>query len=234
MTATLTSPRRLRLRKTISAVALTFAALLGGAWLAAAFSIADAPHSEGQPGAAAVSVPPGLAYPKQGPDQCGAYSLALALHLRDGGPLDPAALVARVSHEVPGSRALSGTLPSNIAAELARRGFRDQAFTAGRLPKEQRLSALKQALSEGHPTLVLIESERGIQHYIVALGYRQGSIDIYDPNFEADVARPGFTKDQNQNRPGNRSLSEEAFYEAWSKGGTLGLYRWWFLPVRRM
>ena len=37
----------------------------------------------------------------------------------------------------------------------------------------------------GTPTLVLIESERGSQHYVLALGYGPGGLDLYDPNAEA-------------------------------------------------
>jgi len=171
-----------------------------------------------------------LAWPKQGKNECGAYSLALALRVR-GRAAKGADLVGVVSHRLSWSEALSGTLPWKIQAELARQGLTRQAFSAGAHPRERRLDSLRAHLAQGAPVLFLVRSERGSQHYVLALGYSPEGVDLYDPNFAPDPERPARTLDDNGARPGNRTLSDEALLGLWSGGGGGGLYRWWYLPV---
>ena len=171
-----------------------------------------------------------LSWPKQGKNECGAYSLALALRL-SGREAEGADLVEVVSHRLSWSEALSGTLPWKIQSELARQGLTRQTFSAAGHPRERRLDLLRRHLAAGAPVLFLVESERGSQHYVLAVGYSPEGIDLYDPNFTRDPARSERTLDDNGARPGNRTLSEEALLGLWSGGGGGGLYRWWYLPV---
>lgn len=181
---------------------------------------------------AAASVASGArSWPKQGRNECGAYSLAQALRVH-GRAAEGADLVGVVSHRLSWSEALSGTLPWRIQAELARQGLTRQAFSAGAHPRERRLDCLRRHLAAGAPVLFLVESERGSQHYVLALGYSAAGVDLYDPNFAPDPAQPERTLDDNGARPGNRTLSEEDLLDLWSRGGGAGLYRWWYLPVR--
>ncbi|HBP17591.1 MAG TPA: hypothetical protein DEA08_07350 [Planctomycetes bacterium] len=194
------------------------------------------PGHEPTPGAlpAAASVTSAaLAWPKQGKNQCGAYSLALALRVY-GHEAEGADLVDVVSHRLSWSEALSGTLPWKIQGELSRRRLTRETFTAAGHPAQDRLGPVRAHLAAGAPVLLLIESERGSQHYVLALGYSSAGLDLYDPNFTPDPARPEVTLDDNGERPGNRTLSEARVLELWSRGGGGGLYRWWYLPVRSL
>lgn len=190
------------------------------------------PLPQGLPAAASVTSGT-LAWPKQGKNQCGAYSLALALRLH-GHAAEGADLVGVVSHRVSWSEALSGTLPWKIQGELSRLRLTREAYTASGHPAERRLAPVRAHLAAGAPVLLLVESERGSQHYVLALGYSAEGVDLYDPNFAPDPARPDQTLDDNGARPGNRTLSEAALLALWSRGGGAGLYRWWYLPVRSL
>ena len=171
------------------------------------------------------------AFAKQGPDQCGAYSTALGLSLLGHPALGPD-MVQEISHAVQGSRSLSGTFPWAIRRAVRQRDLDDRACTARNLPRDQRLAALCSHLADNQPVVVLIESERGSQHYVLALGYSLTGVDIYDPNHDADPDHPDRTRDDNGPRPGNRTLDRDAFLDLWSRGGGAGLYTWWYLPLR--
>jgi hypothetical protein len=181
------------------------------------------------PAAASVAAIPS-SMPKQAPNQCGAYSLAFALRTH-GEAADPKALAALVWHDA-AFDALSGTLPWRIEAQLEQRGLTSQACSARAAPRERRLDLLRAHLAAGTPVILLIESERGMQHYVVALGYAAADVHIYDPNAEA-ADDPASTRDQNGTLPGNLSVPADTLLAQWERGGGGGLYTWWYLPVAR-
>jgi hypothetical protein len=201
---------------------------LAGAWLALFLQPGTEPAPSSLPVASAVELPGEL--PKQGPNECGAYSLALGLRAH-GVEADPVALVERVSQQFAWSDGLSGTLPWRILEVLAEQGLGGTEFTARGVDPALRLDLVRAHLAQGRPVIVLIESERGSQHYVLAVGFREGELDLYDPNAEAVEERPNLTQDQNGARPGNRSVPTGDFLEYWGEGGLLGLYGWWYVPV---
>ncbi len=223
--------RSRRRRRVATLAAATVGISLGGAW-AALWSAARPEHLP-LPG----QLPPAAAvrcqgpFPKQGPDECGAYSLAVGLRAIGAASPSPREMVARVSHTVPGCSSLSGTLPWRLGDELERRGLGGAQRTAFDHPPERRLDALRQHLAVGRPVLVLIESERGTQHYVLVVGYGPHGFDLYDPNAAAAPDQARRTVDANGRRPGNRTLSAAELTERWSRGGSLGLFGWWYLPI---
>jgi hypothetical protein len=167
---------------------------------------------------------------KQGEDECGPYSLDLAIRVC-GQRARAQDLVDELKLTVPGIRALTGTPPWRLRDALCQRGLSAGACSARAHPKGQELRALEEHLSLGSPVLVLIQSPRGFQHWVVALGYGPDSIDFYDPGHDAEPENPDQTKDENGPRPGNLSWSKELFREHWSRGGAIGLYHWYYIPL---
>jgi hypothetical protein len=227
------TPWARRVLAVTAALALLVVLTLAGVYLSLRASFESEPSPEGLPPAATAT---GLldVFPKQGPNQCGAYSLAFAMRARGEDDVDPAGMVDRVSHRVSWSEALSGTLPWKLSAELEARGFSGRQLTASGLSTDRRLDLLRGHLAEGAPVLVLIESERRTQHYVLVVGYAADRIDVYDPNAEADAERPEQTRDLNGGLPGNLSLDPATFADQWSRGGGGGLYRWWYVPIVRV
>lgn len=172
-------------------------------------------------------------FPKQGPNECGAFSLSYGLKLVLNQPNAPKEMVSKVSHSFSWSEGLSGTVPWKITKEAGANGLQSRHYSALSELPEQRLALLCQHIDEQSPVLVLINSDRGIQHYILVVGFDEDAIHIYDPNLEADKDDPERTIDQNGAKAGNRSYSWGRFQEVWGQGGMIGLYRWWYLPLKK-
>lgn len=235
--------------KTLSLGALVFALVNVVIWL----YLYRAPErvqllDKALPASVAVASPKTM--PLQGKNECGAYSLALALQLWSEQPIAAVACVDQVCHTVPYCEAASGAMPWAIAKVARQRGLKAESRTVMHLSSDgQRIQALKQQLNAGNALLCLIESERGHQHYVLVLGYHDKSIDIYDPNADmtaTEAERAGvqskaenqkgqekLTQDFNGQFPGNRSLSHDEFCRRWENGGLFGVYRHWFLALRR-
>jgi len=174
-----------------------------------------------------------VAWPKQTEEHCGSYALAAAIGLATGGREAPAgeALAPVVSHEVSWSARLSGTLPWRITGVAARRGLLGAAYTARAAPQDRRLDLLKAHIAAGRPTIVLYESERATQHYVVVVGYGPGAVHLYDPNWLPSPQDARRTEDGNGAAPGNVTLGDDLFLARWARGGIAGLYTWWYFPV---
>jgi predicted double-glycine peptidase len=171
-------------------------------------------------------------FPKQGKNECGAYSVSLGFQLKTGVAVDPKAMVGKVSQQLSWSEALSGTLPWKLQEEAKKRGLSDKCYTASKWTAEQRVELLKSHVVNNNPVVVLIESERGHQHYVLLVGFSEKTLYFYDPNIAATAATPDRTKDLNGPLPGNHSLSEAQFLTLWGQGGLIGLYKWWYLPIK--
>ncbi|MDF1667017.1 MAG: papain-like cysteine protease family protein [Planctomycetota bacterium] len=172
-------------------------------------------------------------FPKQGPNECGAFSLSYGLKLVLNQENNPKDMVGKVSHSVAWSEGLSGTVPWKITAEAAAQGLQAQQYSALSHPPDQRLGLLCHHVSEQSPVIVLINSDRGVQHYILVVGFDEESIHIYDPAIDAEKGIGDKTADQNGSKAGNRSYTRARFQEVWGQGGMVGLYRWWYLPLKK-
>lgn len=173
-------------------------------------------------------------FPKQGPNECGAFSLSYGLKLTLSKENAPKDMVSKVSHNISWSEGLSGTVPWKITTEAGENGLSPNHYSAASHPPEKRLEILCQHVSQQTPVIALINSDRNIQHYILVVGYDEESIHIYDPNIEADAKVKERTIDQNGSAPGNRTYTRARFQEVWGQGGMLGLYTWWYLPLKRV
>lgn len=222
-----------RLLRALGVLLAVLALLVGAAWVVAFRALA---HEERPAGGA--PLPPaaearGARLPrcaKQTENHCGAYSLAFALGAA-GVTATGAELVPRVSHEVSWSETLTGTMPWKIREEALRRGVPAREWTARALAPEERLVAVKRHISRNRAVVLLIESERRSQHFVLAVGYAADGVRLYDPNFEVAKGDPSLTRDANGEEPGNRTLPDETLLAMWAKGGIAGLYTWWYLPI---
>jgi hypothetical protein len=225
--------RSRRRRRRLGLAAAAALGALAAAWVALFVSpeAEAAPAPASLPAAAVVPGAAALPLPKQTPSRCGVYALAVALAARTGDRAAPEALGAALSHDVPLFDGLSGTFPWRIVEEARRRGLDARGCTARGAPPAERIACLRRHIAAGRPVIVLIESERRSQHYVLALGYGPGAVDIYDPAAPADPADPARTLDLNGPRPGNRTLSDAVLADDWSRGGVVGLFTWWYLPL---
>jgi hypothetical protein len=207
--------------------------LLGAVWLWLYCSaVQEALPKTAAPRQAFIGSVKGIrAFPKQGKNECGAFSLAFGIQLKTGVKIDPEAVVKRVSQQFSWSETLSGTLPWRLLREAELRGLSAINYTARSLSDGQRMEILKSHIARDAPVLILIENERAAQHYVLLVGYRDKELFFYDPNVEALESSPGLTRDLNALLPGNRSLTEAEFLAHWSQGGLFGLYRYWYFPM---
>ncbi len=226
------SPKNRRwLRGLLAAAGLLLLTCLG-VWLMLYSSVRYEPLPDTLP---AEAWPPGFAalteFPAQGPNQCGAYSLALALHGLTGQEPDRSALVNELVEVVSWSEALTGARPWTLVDAVRTRQLGEQGCSASDVPEARRLDLVRKHLAAGRPVILLLESARGIQHYVLALGYYPGHVALYDPAADRTAAPDGQTLDLNGTLAGNRSLTEGQLLALWARGGALGLFRWWYLPV---
>ena len=228
------TPRRSLARRLLQLLlGLLLLALLvvAGLWLFLRLSLGQEPGPVRMPlGSAAIPCPG--PFPRQGANECGAYSLAFGIASVTGREIDPEAVVARVTNKVFWSEAASDTLPRDIVAEARREGLSGEDWSAASGTPELRRLRLAGHLRAGRPCMVLIESDRGIQHYVLVVGIDGREVHLYDPNADPSQSDE-LTPDLNEERPGNRSLSHARFEEVWSAGGVLGLYRYWYFPLGR-
>jgi len=193
---------------------------------AVAASTAPLPPAAAVPGASAER------YPKQGESQCGAYSLAEGLRVLTGATVTGAELVPVVMQQFSWSDTLTGTMPWKIAEEARRRGIPAVEHTARAADPGARLDVLRRHLAAGRPVVLLYESERGSQHFVLAVGYTSEGFQLYDPNFRVPISDMSKTVDENGPEVvGNRTMPSDELLTRWSKGGIAGLYTWWYVPL---
>lgn len=173
-------------------------------------------------------------FAKQGPDQSGALSLSLGLLICTEALIAAPQIASEITTEAPIQR-LSGSLPWRMVSFARKHKLATTAYSGRSMSNDKkRLELLKFHLTEDRPVIVLIESPRGIQHYVLVLGYHAGSIDLYDPNCQSSVKQSAKTIDDNGEFPGNTSYSETEFLQFWRRGGSAGLFTWWYLPLNRI
>lgn len=140
-------------------------------------------------------------FPKQGKNQCSAFSSAFILR--------------HLGHSVDGA-----TIYENISGKISLPPWRGYVFYTGIIKMFKyygynmkiyvgNLASLRTTLTNEIPIIVQIGNGLKWQHYMVLIGYDKQPKELYfyDPNKHNDT---------NNEQPGNRTLNEEKFLELWN------------------
>lgn len=164
---------------------------------------------------------------RQGPNQCGPYAAAMFINtFKPTTDVQSERFVEELPWKLPGGY----THPRALESLIRKQGLHVQAFNAGALADEEKISFLRQQISSGLP-VILLTYMYDYQHYITLLGYdaAQGEFSVYDPVFTR--GETGMTADENGERPGNRNIADGQLLSDWSKGGIAGFYTWYLLSA---
>lgn len=168
---------------------------------------------------------------RQSINDCGPYAAAAVIRIMNKEKIDSQDIVKEIPLRLPNGY----TLPSSLEALLTKHHIevRGESFTSDEITTdEQRLEWLKWHISLGQPVIVL-GKEKGAQHYITLLGYHERAsettFDVYDSWHTKGV--DGLTVDDNDDVPGNKTLSQVELMEFWRGGGMFGLYKYYAIPV---
>lgn len=177
-----------------------------------------------------------LTYPaeynfRQSINDCGPYSAAAAIRITTDTPIDSQKLVNELSVRLPGG----GTLPHSMERVLKNHGLtvRAESFARSDLTDVVRLQQLMMYIFQGHPVIMLGE-KNGVQYYMTFVGYERKNFTIYFDVYDSwhTKSTDGFTTDDNEAAPGNRTMSADELLEFWRGGGMFGLYEYYALVVQ--
>lgn len=148
----------------------------------------------------------------QGKNQCAAFSTAFVLR-NFGLKAKGSEVYAKISYKIP----ISGyVLPKGVVAYLQSQGLRPAIIKGN-------IDSLKTKLVQGNnPIIVLVGNGLIWQHYMTIVGYDNNKAEMYF--FDS-----GRDKDENNELPGNRTMTEDYFLKWWSNG--LPIFNHVYIPV---
>ncbi|MCW2276930.1 C39 family peptidase [Heliophilum fasciatum] len=191
----------LRMKK-VRRIFLTFTALMGlvsgtMVYLLTPFPSEDSATTENPP---RFTVFREADFEVQGHNQCSAF--ATAYLLRTLGREAKGTLVYNsIDYKIP----VSGyVLPKGIITYLESQGLQPSIYRGT-------IDTLKARLTQGNPVIVLVVNGLLWQHYMTMLGYDNAKKEVYFFDSKKE-------KDENDQLPGNRTLSEEYFLLMWDNG----------------
>ena len=136
-------------------------------------------------------------FENQPPSKCAAYSLAYVIR-NFGNKAFGDSLYEELDYKIP----LSGyVLPKGITTYTEKLGYTSKVYKGN-------LDTLKARLSEGKPIIVLIGDSIKWQHYMTLVGYDENKKELYFYDSKK-------TSDNNTDKPGNRTLTEDYFIDLW-------------------
>lgn len=159
---------------------------------------------------------------RQSKNACGPYSAAAAIRQLTNEDVSSEA----ISHETPW-RYRGYTLPSGVASVIRKNGLSaDEFISTG--SNEDKVLWLRSQIAQQKPVIIL-GRKNGLLHYVTLLGYQQDRFHVYDSLEEKSAAET--TVDKNDSLPGNINWTDDELLTFWSKGGLLGLYRYYAIIV---
>ncbi len=210
------------MRKYFYCLAVVFVALIVAASI---FFYPKKVHQQGD-----VGLPDSISLPyesqwnfRQSVNGCAPYSAAAVLRLKKDPTTSSADVDARISWRFRGY-----TFPFGIVQFLKSQGASPEQFIVEGTDA-QKMTWLKAQLSQKQP-VILWGRKSGLLHYVTLMGYEKGEFYIYDSLEEK--GDPGMTIDKNGSRPGNATWSNAQLLDFWSRGGLLGLYRFYAIIIR--
>ena len=159
-------------------------------------------------------VPMNSEFELQGKNQCAAFSTAFILR-NFGLKAKGSEVYAEIPYKVP----ISGyVLPKGVVTYLQSQGLRPAIFKGN-------IDLLKTKLvQENNPVIVLVGNGLFWQHYMTIVGYDNGKTELYF--FDS-----GRDKDENDELPGNRTMTEDYFLKWWNNG--LPIFNHVYITVKK-
>lgn len=156
--------------------------------------------------------------------------------INDCGPFNVAAVVRALTNEEVSSADFAKdikwrlrnkyTLPWGLEKQLKENGIEIELPNLHIISDDEKISYLKEQLSLKHPIIVL-GNQDGYQHYITLFGFNSAQETFYTYDSMYDKEREGYTKDSNDEMPGNKNVTEKELLDFWSGGGMYGIYKWY-------
>lgn len=155
-------------------------------------------------------------------NDCGPFNVAAMVRALTGEAVDSAEFAETIGWRLPNKY----TLPWGMEKQLKENEVIVLIPNVKDLLDSEKLNYLRSELSQKHPIIVLGQQEN-YEHYITLLGFDKAADEfyVYDSLFEKK--EEGFTKDENGELPGNRTLSSELLLKFWRGGGMYGVYEWY-------
>lgn len=136
----------------------------------------------------------------QSKSECSAFSAAYILRHFDR-EAKGSEIYKTMSYKLPAS---GYVLPKGLLEFFQKENLNARLFRGN-------IDTLKIRVSEGTPVIVLVGNHIQWQHYMTVVGYNTGLKEIYFFNSRKEY-------DENGEKPGNRTLSEDDFLGLWNNG----------------
>lgn len=160
---------------------------------------------------------------RQGINECGPYTAAAALRAL-GVDVASSDVVA----QTPWRWENGYTIPWGLESVIRAYGKTVHAYTVRTFDDNNKLLAVRDELTAGHP-VILLGDKTGFPHYYSVFGYADERFFVYDPLHAK--GKDGMTVDDNGEAPGNRTLTSDELLEFWDAGGVAGFFRGYMLAV---
>lgn len=154
-------------------------------------------------------------------NNCGPYNSAAVVRALTGDNVSSAEFAKTITHRIQ----YNWTLPEGLTEQLNQNGITTETPDLSLFTDEEKITYLKEQISSYHPVILLIKKD-DFQHYITIFGYDSGKDEFYIYDSLMERLEGGLTKDENENLPGNKTISTNKLLEMWAGGGMLGMYEW--------
>lgn len=174
-----------------------------------------------------ISVSSTIDYPsefnyRQTVNDCGPFNVAAVVRALTNQEISSAEFAKNIEWRLPNKY----TLPWGMEKQLKENGISVEIPNVKALSDEEKITFLKERLSQGNPIIILGERDN-YEHYITIFGFNSAENEFYIYDSLAEKGEEGFTKDNNDSLPGNRNFTSEELINFWRGGGMYGLYNWY-------
>lgn len=153
---------------------------------------------------------------------CGPFSVAAVVRALTGREIDSKEFDKSMDWRLPDG----GTLPIGMEKQLKENGISVEIPDVERLTDEQKISLLKEKLSQNKPIIILGQTG-DYEHYITLFGFDDSKDEFYIYDSFYDKEKEGYTKDDNGDFSGNRTFTSKELLDFWRGGGMYGFYKWY-------
>ncbi|MDD3861366.1 MAG: hypothetical protein PHP74_00510 [Candidatus Gracilibacteria bacterium] len=161
---------------------------------------------------------------RQTVNDCGPYNVATVVRALKKEKIDSSKFAKEIKWRLPNKY----TLPLGLERQLKENGINIEIPQVKRLSDRDKIAFLHEQLSLGNPIVILGGIDH-YQHYMTIFGFNSNKDEfyIYDSLQEENPDNLSLTIDENDELPGNKSMSSKDLMDFWRKGGMYGIYKWY-------
>lgn len=159
---------------------------------------------------------------RQSVNDCGPYTVAAVVRALTHKTIDSSEFAQTITWRLPNKY----TLPWGMEKQLHENQIIIKTPNLKALNDNERITYLKQKLSEKKPVIILGERD-GYEHYLTLFGFNSKKDEFYIYDSLGKKGEDSMTTDENGSLPGNITLSEKELLTFWRGGGMYGLYQWY-------